>query len=95
LAAALPYAGSEGTGRVFVERLGIRAAAAGVVLAGVLAIALGGLWALTLVGALVVVTLAVAVAARRRLSGVTGDVLGAAVELTTLAGLFTATAWSA
>jgi adenosylcobinamide-GDP ribazoletransferase len=95
LAAALPYAGSEGTGRDFVERLGTRAAAAGVVLGGVLAIALGGLWALTVVGALVVVTLAVGVAAHRRLSGITGDVLGAAVELTTLAGLFTAIAWSA
>jgi adenosylcobinamide-GDP ribazoletransferase len=95
LAAALPYAGSDGTGRVFVERLGPSAAGTGVVLAAVLAVVLGGLWAFALIGALVVITLAVGLAARRRLGGATGDVLGAGVELTTLAGLLVAAAWMA
>ncbi len=93
LAAALPYAGQDGTGRVFVERMRWSIAVAGLCLAAAVAIVTVGFMASALLGGLVVVTAAVGVGARRRLGGVTGDVLGAAAELTTLAGLIAALAW--
>jgi adenosylcobinamide-GDP ribazoletransferase len=81
LAAALPYARAEGTGRA-LHRLPPWIAAAGVILAvgvGVLApvtiaaaaLAVAGVWWL----------------AKRRLNGVTGDIMGAAVELAATAAL--------
>jgi adenosylcobinamide-GDP ribazoletransferase len=81
LAAALPYARAEGTGRA-LDRLPPWIAAAGVAPAVALAI----LAPLTIAAAALVVA-AVWWLARRRLGGVTGDVMGAAVELTATAAL--------
>jgi adenosylcobinamide-GDP ribazoletransferase len=81
LAAALPYARADGTGRV-LDRLPLWTAAAGVALAlGVAVLAPAA------IAAAVLVTAGVWWLARRRLQGVTGDVMGAAVELTATAAL--------
>ena len=95
LACLLDYSRAEGTGRVFVHGLTPRRAAAGVGIA-VLVTAVAG-WTATAVlvvtamlAAGAVATLAVGVAAHRRIGGVTGDVLGASVELTLVAGLLVA-----
>lgn len=86
LAAALPYARAEGTGRA-LDGLPRAAAAAGVALAAAVAV----VEPVTLAaGALVVVL--VGGLARRRLGGVTGDVHGAAIELTATAALIAAVA---
>jgi adenosylcobinamide-GDP ribazoletransferase len=81
LAAALPYARAEGTGRA-LDRLPPWIAVAGTAPA----VALAALAPLTIAAA-VIATAAVWWLARRRLQGVTGDVLGAAVELTATAAL--------
>ena len=86
LAAALPYARADGTGRA-LDRLSWTAATAGVVLAAAAAVI-----APETLAAAAVVTAAVWWFARRRLGGVTGDVLGAAVELGATAALIAAVA---
>ena len=87
LAAGLAYAGTTGTGRAFVDGVGWARTAAGTGVAAVVAVLTVAGWALALLASQAVVTGALAVSARRRLGGVTGDVLGAAVELVLLAGL--------
>ncbi|HET6919589.1 MAG TPA: adenosylcobinamide-GDP ribazoletransferase [Jiangellaceae bacterium] len=87
LAAGLPYAGTTGTGRAFVDGVGWARTAASVGIAAVVAFVAVAAWALALLASLAMVTGAVAVGTRRRLGGVTGDVLGAAVELVVLACL--------
>jgi adenosylcobinamide-GDP ribazoletransferase len=90
LAAALPYARpGEGTGRLLGERMRPRSAAAGVAIAAAIALAAIGLDALGLILAAAVVTALVGALARRRLRGVTGDVMGAAVELSAILALVT------
>jgi adenosylcobinamide-GDP ribazoletransferase len=86
LAAALPYARADGTGRA-LDRLPAWIAAAGVALA-----VAAGLAAPVTIAAAAVVVAVVWWLARRRLNGVTGDVLGAAVELTATATLVVAIA---
>jgi adenosylcobinamide-GDP ribazoletransferase len=81
LAAALPYARAEGTG-LALDRLPPWIAVAGVALA----VGVGMLAPVTIAAAVLVVA-GVWWLARRRLQGVTGDVLGAAVELTATAAL--------
>jgi adenosylcobinamide-GDP ribazoletransferase len=88
LAAGLRYARADGTGRALVERLRWVSVTVGLVIAAGLAVVFAGLLALLLLVVMAALVVAVGVAARSRLGGVTGDVLGAAVELTTAAGLF-------
>jgi adenosylcobinamide-GDP ribazoletransferase len=66
--------------------------AGGLALALVLATALLGLRAFALLVGAAVATLLVAATARRRLGGVTGDVLGAGIELATTGSLLAAVA---
>lgn len=93
LAAALPYARrGDGTGRLLAERMGAWSAVGGVALAAAIAVAALGAWAGAPLGCLVAVTVAVGALARRRLGGVTGDVMGAAIELTAMLALVSAVA---
>lgn len=88
LAAALPYARSgPGTGRSLADALRPVPAVAGVALAVAIAVT----EPVTIAAAAVVVA-GVWWLARRRLAGVTGDVMGAAIELTATTALVTAVA---
>ena len=94
LASSLPYArvGEPGAGRLLTDRLSRRRAAGGIVVAGAIAALLLGAEAVPLLA------IAVATAAlllrwfRRRLGGVTGDSLGASVELSETLALVVAVA---
>ena len=92
LAAALPYARSgEGVGRLLAQRFRKRSALAGVALAGMVAVAATGPAEAGATIVCLVLTVATAGAlARRRIRGVTGDVMGAATELTATLGLVVA-----
>jgi adenosylcobinamide-GDP ribazoletransferase len=88
LSAALPYAREEGTGAALVsgarraERLAVAVATALVV-----ALACARLRGLLAVAAVMLVALVVGRLAQRRIGGVTGDVLGATIELAECAAL--------
>lgn len=91
LAAALPYARSgDGLGRLLADRFGRRSALRGVTFAAVLAVAATGPEAATMLACLLLVTAAVGTLAHRRIGGVTGDVMGAATELTATLALIVA-----
>ena len=92
LGLALPYArAGSGSGRA-LTRGPAWSRAGGVVLAGAIAAAALGQDALIVGGAAAGVMIFIGVGAHRRLGGVTGDVLGAATELVTTAGLLAAAA---
>jgi cobalamin 5'-phosphate synthase/cobalamin synthase len=92
LAALLPYARSEsGTGAPLTHGGRLRALAAGAI-AVAIAIAAAGADGALLAGCAVALTLAAAPVLRRWLGGVTGDALGATLELTELAVLVIAVA---
>lgn len=91
LALALPYARpGSGSGLVLTERAARAALVVGILLAVGIAVAALGLRGLALVAGAALACLVVALVARRRLGGVTGDVLGAAAELATTAALVAA-----
>jgi adenosylcobinamide-GDP ribazoletransferase len=93
LAWTLPYARSgEGSARILTDRTSRWSLGGGLTLALVLAATLLGLRAVALLCGAAVATLLVAVTARRRLGGVTGDVLGAGIELATTGSLLAAVA---
>jgi adenosylcobinamide-GDP ribazoletransferase len=88
LSAALPYAREQGTGAALVsggqraERLAVALATAVVV-----ALACARLRGLLAIAAAALVALAIGRLAQRRIGGITGDVLGAAIELAECAAL--------
>jgi adenosylcobinamide-GDP ribazoletransferase len=93
LARLLPYArAGAGTGRLLAERAGTRSVLAGTALAVVIALAAARLDAVALLLCAAAVTAGVGLLARRRLGGVTGDVMGAAVELSATCSLVLAAA---
>jgi adenosylcobinamide-GDP ribazoletransferase len=94
LARWFPAARPDGQGAAFIAGVNRRSASIAVIVAAVIAIlALGGLGIIAVVAASVV-TLALGRFFARRLGGLTGDVLGAAVEVTELVVLLTVSAWA-
>jgi adenosylcobinamide-GDP ribazoletransferase len=78
----LPYARRSGVGALLAGRLATGPAALGVGLGALVAlVAAGAVAALALLAAAAVATVLVGLMSKRRLGGVTGDVMGAAVEL--------------
>jgi adenosylcobinamide-GDP ribazoletransferase len=93
LAWALPYARTgAGSGRALTDSSPWALLGGGLVLACALGAALVGLDVLALVGGAAAGTAVIAAAAAMRLGGVTGDVLGAGIELATTASLLAAVA---
>lgn len=91
LARLLPYAREgEGVGRVLAGRVGTRPVLSTMAIALGIALLAAGLDGLPLALGAVAATAVVGALAHRRLDGVTGDVMGAAVELSAAAGLLVA-----
>jgi adenosylcobinamide-GDP ribazoletransferase len=93
LAAALPYArAGAGTGRSLAESLGRVRAFLALALAAAIAAAADGPAGLIGLAALLLIGIAVGDYARRQLGGITGDVMGASIELTATLALLAAVA---
>jgi adenosylcobinamide-GDP ribazoletransferase len=84
LAVALPYARPGGG---LSERIGLAGAAVGTAAAAALAVGLAGWIGAAMLGIAALLTVGLGVAYRSRFGGVTGDMLGATVEVTTVAAL--------
>jgi adenosylcobinamide-GDP ribazoletransferase len=96
VAVALPYAAPMrgGTGHLLSERLRWPPALAAVAIGAGIAVAALGPEGFALTSASLAVAIVVAAACRRRLGGITGDTLGAAVELAATACLLLAAGWA-
>lgn len=81
-----------GTGRLLAGRVGTTSVLSGAGLALLVAVATTGAAGLALFAGAAVVTAAVALLSRRRLGGITGDVMGASVELSAALALVLAVA---
>ncbi|HYG96874.1 MAG TPA: adenosylcobinamide-GDP ribazoletransferase, partial [Solirubrobacterales bacterium] len=81
-----------GAGAVLAGRIGTGGAGAGALLALAVAATAAGASALPLLAAVALVTSGVGLLSRRRLGGVTGDVMGAAIELSATLSLVLAVA---
>lgn len=94
LASALPYARAEaaGLGRLLTDRLTRRRAAAGIAVAVGIAALLLGLDALPLLAITVATSAYLLRSFRRRFGGVTGDALGASIEISETLALVVAAA---
>jgi adenosylcobinamide-GDP ribazoletransferase len=92
LAVALPPARPGGSGAEFARRAGPAAAGAAVALALLVAVAAAGWTGVAICATAAAVATVVGLGARTRFGGVTGDVLGAGVELAETAGLLAAVA---
>jgi adenosylcobinamide-GDP ribazoletransferase len=87
LVSALPYARSEGQARALTAARPWAATLLGLLVAGAIAVAAAGLRGLGAVAAAAAVALLLGLFFRRWLGGVTGDTLGATVELAEIAAL--------
>jgi adenosylcobinamide-GDP ribazoletransferase len=83
------YARPEGTGRILVDACHRRDALCASAVALLIGAACGRLGGLLAVAAALIATISLVALARQQLRGVTGDVLGAVVEVSELAVLFT------
>ncbi|HEV8249009.1 MAG TPA: adenosylcobinamide-GDP ribazoletransferase [Gaiellaceae bacterium] len=92
LAVALPAARADGSGAELARRGGLGVAATAAAIGLVVAAVASGWAGVAIFATAALVAGGVAVAARRRFGGATGDVLGAAVELAETAGLLVAVA---
>lgn len=93
LACVFAAARREGQGARFHAAVGRRAAAAGLAVAAVAAAAALGARGLVMVAAGLLAALALGAFMARRLGGITGDVLGAGVEVAEVAALMAVAAW--
>jgi adenosylcobinamide-GDP ribazoletransferase len=89
LAQVIPYARDAGTGSVLAGELAAAAPVVGVALAVAAAVALFGWTGLAVAGGMTVIAAGCGLASYRWLGGVTGDTLGATVQLTEIAALLT------
>jgi adenosylcobinamide-GDP ribazoletransferase len=94
LARCFTPARADGHGATFRDGLRAGAWPLGLALAVALAVAALGVVGLALAAASVAAALALAAFMAGRLAGITGDVLGAAIEVAELAGLLTVAAWT-
>jgi adenosylcobinamide-GDP ribazoletransferase len=85
---------AQGHGAAFRAGLGRAAAGVALLLAAVIAVVVLGVLGIVAVAAALVVALVLARFMALRLSGITGDVLGAAIETAELTVLLTVTAWA-
>jgi adenosylcobinamide-GDP ribazoletransferase len=92
LALALPYARPSGLGTALGRQVGLARVLIGLAIAVAIAVAALGIDALVVLAAVLALAVALALLLRRWLGGITGDTLGATIELAELTALSVAVA---